>query len=604
MSINSLSSSSSSSYSASVGHASAMEEEIKGKGNDGSLKECQVCCENFNKSSNKPVVCPYDSCAYYACISCVRTYLLENPQSAAHCMACKKPFNNLFLVQNLAKCWVNDTYLPQVSLILTEMELARLPESIEEAERVKKIDELTLQLNHFKIARTNHFAPIKKIEKEYRGSYCAMLEKLSKIRNDEYMMKLGEIRQHIRNIQSKINVLKKNKEEEKEKERKVFTMPCSYNECKGMLSTQYKCGLCNKYTCKECSEPWEDEHKCNPDNVATKKAILKDTRPCPKCSTRIFKIEGCDQMWCTNCKTPFSWVSGKIVPNGQRLHNPHAIEYLKQTGMTIRAPGDLVCGGLITSYQYIEIRKTIFKAITAVVSGFKDIVKNVSDSEYVKNFTESCGSKLFKNFNFNQIIYLLTIKAGIAYRIVEEVSRNKLRVSREYAQAHRDFNYERIQFILNKINKNEFSKIIKTHYKQKNSQTEMSYVWEIISTFGIEMFKTLYDASKDVYNVPIDFTSSDEEIFIATLVSFLNIVIKKLYEFSALVKYANSQLDIISVAHSITVPIINFDVSFPSFTSHTDVEEFIQDNQAPGNYILSSVLFKNERVAQKKLRLV
>ena len=568
---------------ASLGPASLAQEESKG--NAASLLECQVCCENLNKSSNKPVVCTYSSCAYSACVSCVRTYLLENPQSAAHCMACKKPFNNLFLVQALTSSWTNNTYLPQVSAILTEMELARLPESMEEAEKIKKIDRLDIQLYPLTIARTKLLYPLNKLKRELLECSSHFIreeiaEKIRALNTEEHRKQLKEVRASIHNIKTQINAIKNINEEEKEK--RVFTMPCAYNECKGMLSTQYKCGLCDKYTCKDCSEPLQDEHKCNPDNVATKKAILKDTRPCPKCSARIFKIEGCDQMWCTGCKTPFSWSTGKVVPNGQRLHNPHAIEYLRQAGITIRAPEDLVCGGAISLYQFNELCVKMDRTINTFIS---------DDYDSLQHFIDNCRYKPPPNApveaSFDCIIQFLKIEARIVYNIVDDVSRNKLRISRQHAQANRNFNYERIQFILNKMDRKEFAKNVKRSHKQKNSQTDMSYIWELVSTFGIEMFKSFYEASK--------YASND------TARSFLNLVIQKLSEFSALVKYSNSQMATVSVAHSIAVPTIRFkfDLSFPSFASQDDVAEFLRKRQLP---YTSSDLYNTEKFSQVALK--
>lgn len=79
--------------------------------------------------------------------------------------------------------------------------------------------------------------------------------------------------------------------------RREFIMKCSDEACRGFLSSNYKCGTCEKWTCSQCLVTIGLEknatHVCNPDAVATAKTIKAETRPCPKCGTRIFKIDGC-----------------------------------------------------------------------------------------------------------------------------------------------------------------------------------------------------------------------------------------------------------------------------------------------------------------------
>lgn len=113
-------------------------------------------------------------------------------------------------------------------------------------------------------------------------------------------------------------------------ERKNFIRACPAEGCRGFLSARWKCGLCEKYTCNECHalKEQDKEHVCNPDELATAKLLNKDTKPCPKCASMIFKIDGCDQMWCIECKTAFSWKTGRIET---RIHNPHYFEYLRRT---------------------------------------------------------------------------------------------------------------------------------------------------------------------------------------------------------------------------------------------------------------------------------
>ena len=112
-------------------------------------------------------------------------------------------------------------------------------------------------------------------------------------------------------------------------EKKSFIMRCQVDNCQGFLSTQYKCGLCKTNTCPTCFTVKDEGHVCNPDDVSSARLIREETKPCPTCTTRIYKIDGCDQMWCIECKTAFSWKSGEIV-NG-KIHNPHYYEYLRKT---------------------------------------------------------------------------------------------------------------------------------------------------------------------------------------------------------------------------------------------------------------------------------
>ena len=59
---------------------------------------CPICCEDFNKSGNKSVVCEYSDCNFTACKSCVRTYLIGTTNDP-NCMKCNKIWSNQFLVQ-------------------------------------------------------------------------------------------------------------------------------------------------------------------------------------------------------------------------------------------------------------------------------------------------------------------------------------------------------------------------------------------------------------------------------------------------------------------------------------------------------------------------
>lgn len=53
-------------------------------------------------------------------------------------------------------------------------------------------------------------------------------------------------------------------------------------------------------------------------------------------------LSNCDQMWCTNCHTAFSWKTLRIVTGV--IHNPHMLEWQRTNGVSTRNPQDIQCG--------------------------------------------------------------------------------------------------------------------------------------------------------------------------------------------------------------------------------------------------------------------
>ena len=133
-------------------------------------------------------------------------------------------------------------------------------------------------------------------------------------------------------------------------------MGCPSENCRGFLSQAWKCGTCSVFMFVLIVEKLKVvekmmDHVCDKDAVATAKLLAEETKPCPKCAVPIYKISGCDQMWCVECQTPFSWKTGQIVTG--IIHNPHFYQWQRDQngGVAPRVPGRCSlwwqnCGGL------------------------------------------------------------------------------------------------------------------------------------------------------------------------------------------------------------------------------------------------------------------
>ena len=77
-------------------------------------------------------------------------------------------------------------------------------------------------------------------------------------------------------------------------EKRAFVKACPVTDCRGFLSTHWKCGICDVKVCNKCHDPMVIEpHVCDADKVASVKLISAESKPCPKCGTAISRTFGC-----------------------------------------------------------------------------------------------------------------------------------------------------------------------------------------------------------------------------------------------------------------------------------------------------------------------
>jgi len=287
------------------------------------METCAVCCDKFNKSNHKKVSCPF--CDFESCKKCTQYYILSSLEDP-HCMKCKHELNRGFIDSFCTKRFRNVEYKKHREKVLLEREKIRIPETQPEVERIIKLREL----------RTNYHSLLNvlaSIEIDKQNTISEGNIDLTYYEEREY-----EARVLLEEITDEINRLRYMNVDQEENKRNFIRM-CPAENCRGFIDEEWKCGLCKQTFCKHCNECMNTNHECDPETVKTMKLINRDTRPCPKCSTMIHKIDGCAQMWCTSCNTAFDWRSGKIVVG--RIHNPHYFEFKQRS----REHGDIPCGG-------------------------------------------------------------------------------------------------------------------------------------------------------------------------------------------------------------------------------------------------------------------
>ena len=172
-----------------------------------------------------------------------------------------------------------------------------------------------------------------------------------------------------------------------------FIENCPHEGCRGKLGEDGVCGICNVSFCSECMKEKQHGgvHECQKDDVETIRELRRTTRPCPKCHVSISKIEGCDQMWCVQCHTTFSWKTGAISQGV--VHNPHFYHQLQQA---TRTPGDIPCGGLPNE---IEMTSAIARmsASSGMESSEYSIMFDVWD--FCDNIAERLMPYVYNRFN-------------------------------------------------------------------------------------------------------------------------------------------------------------------------------------------------------------
>ena len=223
------------------------------------------------------MACGY--CDYSACSVCLKKYLTEGGLDA-HCMSCRRAWNDEFLDMNFTRAFRIGPYKKHREHVLMEREIAILPTRQPRVEAKLKVRETEGEM--------------REVNKKLQDLEVAR----SKILRMSHRL-TARITRYTAESEGRPPPAWTLTEGEKAAtpERAKFIMKCPDGECRGFLSTAYKCGTCQSWACPDClvvkGKDKDAEHTCDPGQKESVAMIIKESRPCPKCGERISKIDGC-----------------------------------------------------------------------------------------------------------------------------------------------------------------------------------------------------------------------------------------------------------------------------------------------------------------------
>ena len=399
-----------------------------GSGAEG-VEKCSVCCEAYSSTIRKKIECP--KCEYKCCKKCMELYLLNSIKNTANCMNCNLEFSSTFLFEKTSKIFGRDKYIEKQAIQVLNEQKTLLPSTL-----------ILLNKKKENLKRRN----------EIKKELLELKERTAALYIEFEFLKHGNLEMDIENDEK-------------------CNRHCPVNECKGYLSSAWKCGICDIYVCHECGnvkgKRTDEDHVCNEDDKKTIIMMKKDTKPCPGCSKYIYKIEGCDQMFCVGCHTVFSWNSGKKL-NGVKCHNPHYYAYLRDTngGVAPRVEGDNPCAANeeLQEWWYLRIKFITVISDRHVLAKLEQIHRSIHHND---------------DFCFRQVNSKLS-----------EEYKNKVYTSyrEKYLESSPSSEYTESNWISN----------IKSELKMMEKCKQSKMVYDLFKIVAIDIFVKMYKNFKDV----------------------------------------------------------------------------------------------------------
>ena len=298
--------------------------------------ECTICCSPYNARENRMHQCA--NCNHCACFSCHKTFLLGSSNDA-RCMNCNAEWSTVYLFRTFPSAFVTE-YRKSRRESIWNRELYHLPTIVEYVDLRNRMEHARTELTTVSTEIFNlkaQYQQLKGRRDKEAVSLRASIKAEKTQKEDQENLKNREtldFRRRMLRIENRfyrpgapdiwgdvghrlspvaVNSSYRNR-------------PCIKENCRGFVNTDGHCPICSTTVCIDCNVEIVDgqDHTCQQADIDNWREIRDNSRPCPSCHVFIFKISGCNQMYCTNCATAFNWVTGMIETGP--VHNPHYYE--------------------------------------------------------------------------------------------------------------------------------------------------------------------------------------------------------------------------------------------------------------------------------------
>jgi hypothetical protein len=243
---------------------------------------CEICTLAYTLKIRVKTTCNY--CGFECCKKCLLTYV-KSSSTTIKCMNCKEDIDEDELSKFMSGSYIYKLYNTVIKDYVYEKEKKLLPFTKKQMIISDKKKDLTNTMDSL----------VEELGESIKEIY---VEKINNISLDNFNICLGSCNKYI------------------------------YRDSDESF---YNCEDCSLCWCSKCETHCNPiSHVCDANILNSLKSIEKDTRPCPTCGIKIYKIDGCSQIMCSECNTFFDFNTGLKDKDSDTKHARNYIELLNE----------------------------------------------------------------------------------------------------------------------------------------------------------------------------------------------------------------------------------------------------------------------------------